>query len=60
MKSTTNTPLTSSGGEAATAISWWYKFSVVLGRNLRFYVANPGNVLVRLLISLTVGVRCLL
>lgn len=50
-------PHTQNSSGDATAISWWYKFSVVLGRNLRFYVANPGNVLVRLLISLTVGVR---
>jgi hypothetical protein len=29
---------------------------VVFNRNLQFYLANPGNVLVRVLISFTVGV----
>jgi len=29
---------------------------VVFNRNLQFYLANPGNVLVRLLISFTVGI----
>ena len=29
---------------------------VVFNRNLKFYLANPGNVLVRLLISVTVGI----
>ena len=29
---------------------------VVFNRNLKFYLANPGNVLVRLLISFTVGI----
>ena len=36
--------------------SWAYRFQVVLRRNLRFYLSNPGNVLVRLLISVTVGI----
>ncbi|KAM3570024.1 hypothetical protein VYU27_007902 [Nannochloropsis oceanica] len=36
--------------------SWAYRFQVVFKRNLQFYLANPGNVLVRLFISFTVGI----